>query len=234
MRLLAAMFCMAALVADAAPNFVTQSMMKRRGLTDEQYELLWSMGAHPRIEVAAARDWIFRASRYQNVKEWLEDLGRTNDFAKLAARVPGLTETNAMLVATNRILAVDAKTWHERADAYWDGWTNSYVNATNYYTKYSVATNSLADALAKYSSASNRAAVAEARAEIAEALAASKIRLIQDEIDRLNGEKADLEEKIASTAYIALRPWLRLKLAAVEAAIRKLEGEAEQASSGGN
>lgn len=232
MRIIAVMFCMAALVADAAPNFVTQSMMKRRGLTDEQYELLWSMGAHPRIEVAAAREWIFRASRYQNVKEWLEDLGRTNDFAKLAARVPGLTETNAMLVATNRILSVDARVWHERADAYWDGWTNSYANATNYYAKYSVATNNLADALAKYSSASNRAAVAEARAEIAEAMAAAKIRLIQDEIDRLNEEKADLEEKIGNVTYIALRPWLRLKLAAVEAAIKKLEGEAEQASSG--
>ena len=205
---------MAALVADAAPNyFVTQSMMKRRGLTDEQYEMLWNMGRHPRIEVSAARDWIFRASRYQNVKEWLEDLGRTNDFAKLAARVPGLTETNSMLVATNRILVAEANTWHERADEYWVGWTNSYANATNYY--------------AKYSSASNRA-------EVAEALAQKREALIQSEITRLQEEKADLEEKIGNVTYIALRPWLRLKLAAVEAAIKKLEDEAEQASSGGN
>ena len=224
MRIALIILCLAASIAEAAPNFVTQSMLKRRGLTDEQYELLWSMGARPRIEVAAARDWVFRASRYENVKDWLNEMGRTDDFAKLAARVPGLTETNAMLVATNRILAVDARAWHDKADAYWTGWTNSYVTATNYYVKYEVASNSLVAAIANYNTASNRAAVAEARAEIAESIAATKIRLIQDEIDRLNEEKADLEEKIASAAYIALRPWLRLKLAAVEAAIQKLEG----------
>ena len=223
MRILAVMFCMAALIADAAPNFVTKSMTKRRGLTDEQYELLWSMGAHPRIEVAAARDWVFRASRYENVKDWLQEMGRTDDFAKLAAMVPGLTETNAMLVATNKILVVDVKTWHERADAYWDGWTNSYANATNYYAKYSVATNNLVDALAKYASASNRA-------EVAEALAAKRAGLINAEIERLKAEKADLEEKIGNASYVLLRPWLRLKLSAVEAAIAKLEEEAARAS----
>nr|DAI23263.1 MAG TPA: hypothetical protein [Caudoviricetes sp.] len=61
------------------------------------------------------------------------------------------------------------------------------------------------------------------RAEAAEALASRRGSLIQHEIGRLREEKADLEEKIASAAYIALRPWLRLKLAAVEEAIRKLE-----------
>lgn len=61
------------------------------------------------------------------------------------------------------------------------------------------------------------------RAEAAEALARKRGALIQSEIERLREEKADLEEKISSTAYIALRPWLRLKLAAVEASIRRLE-----------
>lgn len=61
------------------------------------------------------------------------------------------------------------------------------------------------------------------RAEAAEALASHRGSLIQHETERLREEKADLEEKIASAAYIALRPWLRLKLAAVEEAIRKLE-----------
>lgn len=219
MRILAVMFCMAALVAEAAPNFVTKSMMKRRGLTDEQYELLWNMGAHPRIEVAAARDWVFRASRYENVKDWLQEMGRTDDFAKLAARVPYLTETNSMLVATNRVLKTEAKEWHDKADYYLDGWTNSYATATNYLSKYSVATNDLRVAWQNYASASNRA-------EIAEAVAAAKANLIQGEIDRLKAEKTELEEKIASAAYIALRPWLRLKLAAVEAAIAKLEEKA--------
>lgn len=61
------------------------------------------------------------------------------------------------------------------------------------------------------------------RAEAAEALASRRGSRIQHEIKRLREEKADLEEKIASAAYIALRPWLRLKLAAVDEAIRKLE-----------
>ena len=63
------------------------------------------------------------------------------------------------------------------------------------------------------------------RAEAAEALALRRGALIQAEAERLREEKADIEEKIAAPAYIALRPWLRIKLAAVEAAIRKLYGE---------
>lgn len=61
------------------------------------------------------------------------------------------------------------------------------------------------------------------RAEAAEALARRRGTLIQAEVERLREEKADIEEKIAAPAYLAIRPWLRLKLAAVEAAIRKLE-----------
>lgn len=75
-----------------------------------------------------------------------------------------------------------------------------------------------AEAISAYDSMSKRA-------ESAEALAQKRGALIQSEIERLREEKADLEEKISSTAYIALRPWLRLKLAAVEAAIRRLEEE---------
>ena len=63
------------------------------------------------------------------------------------------------------------------------------------------------------------------RAEAAEALARRRGTLIQAEVERLREEKSDLDEKIAAPAYLAIRPWLRLKLAAVEAAIRKLEGE---------
>lgn len=73
-----------------------------------------------------------------------------------------------------------------------------------------------AEAISAYDLMSNRA-------EAAEALARKRGALIQSEIERLREEKADIEEKIAATAYIALRPWLRLKLAAVEAAIKKLE-----------
>ena len=81
-------------------------MMKRNGLTDEQYELLWSQGKNPQIDIGAARDWIFRSSRYTNVVEWLEVCGRTNDFAKLSHKLQGdnfeLVETNKAVVAENK------------------------------------------------------------------------------------------------------------------------------------
>ena len=75
-----------------------------------------------------------------------------------------------------------------------------------------------AEAISAYDSMSDRA-------EAAEALARKRGALIQSEVVRLREEKADIEDKISSTAYIALRPWLRLKLAAVDAAIRRLEEE---------
>jgi cytosine/adenosine deaminase-related metal-dependent hydrolase len=61
------------------------------------------------------------------------------------------------------------------------------------------------------------------RAEAAEVLARRRGTLIQSEAERLREEKSDLDEKIAAPAYITIRPWLRIKLVAVEAAIRKLE-----------
>lgn len=92
----------------AAPSFVTPAMMKRNGLTDEQYQLLWKQGKNPKIDVATARDWIFRASRYTNVVEWLEICGKTNDFAKLSHKLQGdnfeLTETNKAVKAENVVL----------------------------------------------------------------------------------------------------------------------------------
>lgn len=100
-----------ALAIHAAPPFVTPAMMKRNGLTDEQYQLLWRQGKHPQIDVATARDWIFRASRYTNVVEWLEICGKTNDFAKLSHKLQGdnfeLVETNKTLKAENVALVVD-------------------------------------------------------------------------------------------------------------------------------
>ena len=97
--------------ASAAPNFVTPAMMKRNGLTDEQYQLLWTQGKHPRIDAATARDWIFRAARYTNVVDWLEICGRTNDFAKLSHKLQGdnfeLDAINRLVVATNKLLRVE-------------------------------------------------------------------------------------------------------------------------------
>lgn len=90
-----------ALAASAAPNFVTPNMMKRNGLTDEQYQFFWKLGKNPHVDLATARDWYFRSRRYENVTNWLEVVGKTNDFARLV--VPTMT-TNEWLTATNRTL----------------------------------------------------------------------------------------------------------------------------------
>ena len=116
----------------AAP-FVTSRMMLRNGLTDEQYEYLWSMGKNPQIEQSAARQWIYRASRYDNVIEWLNDLGKTNDFAKLAARLStnnvALAERIQSLVATNGALSSAIGSLQTLSDEYFANWTNSYARA---------------------------------------------------------------------------------------------------------
>lgn len=110
--------------AGVCAPFVTPDMMKRNGLTDEQYELLWKQGKNPRIDIGAARQWIYRSSRYQNVAEWLETIGRTNNFAALAAKVPRLAEQNDHLVSTNRFLIKSRDEWRELAESW-------YTTATN-------------------------------------------------------------------------------------------------------
>ena len=118
-----------ALAIHAAPPFVTPAMMKRNGLTDEQYELLWKQGKNPQIDVATARDWIFRASRYTNVVEWLEICGKTNDFARLSHKLQGdnfaLAETNSVLAASVREWKRNAENWQASAEAWMDAATNN-------------------------------------------------------------------------------------------------------------
>ena len=118
-----------ALVCHAAPPFVTPAMMKRNGLTDEQYEMLWKQGKNPQIDVATARDWIFRASRYTNVVEWLDVCGKTNDFARLSHKLQGdnfaLAETNSALAASVREWKSSAENWQASAEAWMDEATNN-------------------------------------------------------------------------------------------------------------
>lgn len=118
-----------ALAINAAPPFVTPAMMKRNGLTDEQYELLWKQGKNPKIDVATARDWIFRASRYTNVVEWLAVCGRTNDFAKLSHKLQGdyfeLNETNRVLSTSVKKWKKNAENWQASAEEWMDAATNN-------------------------------------------------------------------------------------------------------------
>lgn len=105
-------FCTLALVAVSAsaapepgyvptngvPNFVTPSMIKRRGLTDEQYRALWAIGAHPSVDSAVVKELMFHSSRGKNIEEWIGD---TMGEPGLGRRVMDTVETNKWLVAEN-------------------------------------------------------------------------------------------------------------------------------------
>lgn len=97
-------------VALSAP-FVTPGMMKRNGLTDEQYEMLWKAGKNPKVDIATLRDLIFRSGRYGNVTNWLDICGKTNDFAKLSFKLQDenfvLSDTNKVLVSSNTVLVAE-------------------------------------------------------------------------------------------------------------------------------
>lgn len=128
--LVSAIFCTIVICSSfAEPKFVTPAMMKRNGLTDEQYQLLWKQGKNPQIDVATARDWIFRASRYTNVVEWLEICGKTNDFAKLSHKLQGdnfaLIETNGFLAASVREWKKEAKGWEVLAETWMTSASNN-------------------------------------------------------------------------------------------------------------
>lgn len=94
----------------AAP-FITPGMMKRNGLTNEQYERLWKLGKNPKLDVGMVRELMFKAGRYGNVTNWLDICGKTNDFAKLSYVLQddnfGLIETNKVLVSSNLDLRVE-------------------------------------------------------------------------------------------------------------------------------
>ena len=77
-------------VVSAAANVVLPSMRLRNGLTDDQYEQLFAAGKHPSIDANTARDWMYRAFRYDNVVEWLDIIGKTNNFVALAAKLPAV------------------------------------------------------------------------------------------------------------------------------------------------
>lgn len=88
---------------NGVPNFVTPSMIKRRGLTDEQYRALWAMGAHPAVEPAAVKELMFHASRGKNIEEWI---GETTGEPELGAKISEALETNKWLVARNARLEI--------------------------------------------------------------------------------------------------------------------------------
>ena len=149
------------MAVNAAPNFVTPAMMKRNGLSDEQYQLLWKQGKNPQIDVATARDWIFRASRYTNVVEWLEICGKTNDFAKLSHKLQG---DNFALVETNGFLAASVIEWEKEANG-WKALAEKWMeSAINNAARVERVTAALDDKRAEYVEKADKAALPTTKA----------------------------------------------------------------------
>lgn len=148
----------------AAAPFLTPSMVRRNGLTDEQYEALWAAGRNPRVGPAEARDWMRRAYRYQNVTNWLDIIGATNDFARLSNVLQAdnfrLTETNNWLSETNYYLQVNCYRLADAADYYWQESTNQLAQTLSYSNRYEVA-----NALAERANAKIAAEIAELEAD---------------------------------------------------------------------
>lgn len=150
-----------AIVIHAAQNFVTPAMMKRNGLTDAQYELLWKQGKNPQIDVATARDWVFRASRYTNVVEWLEICGKTNDFAKLSHKLQG---DNFALIETNGFLAASVREWKKEAKG-WEVLAETWMtSASNNAARVERVTAALDDKRAEYVEKADKAALPTTKA----------------------------------------------------------------------
>lgn len=135
----------ATLAAVNAAPFVTPGMTKRNGLTDAQYEALWRVGKNPRIDQTAARDWIFRAGRYQNVTNWLDICGTSNNFAKLSYKLQDdnfkLEETNAVLVATNTALTATCIKLAGEVVNQWNNYTNQLAQTVSFSNAYVIASN---------------------------------------------------------------------------------------------
>jgi len=173
----------AAMTAWGAPHFVTPAMLDRRnGLTDEQYELLWAQGKNPSISKAAARDWVFRAGRYQCVTNWLDICGKTNNFAALSFDLQDknfrLVATNASLVAINDRLRVAVDKWMTESATF----SNAYM----------IVSGQLAAASAKLQA--ELASLKEEKADLEAKIADSKYILLRT---WLKAKLAVVEQRIA-------------------------------------
>ena len=148
----------------ASAGGLLPTMVQRRGITNEQIDFI--LAKHPDAELRlTARDW--RGMRYQlfrfhNMTNYVEQIGGSNDCAKVLLRlhdtIEEATATNALLRATSRTLETRLEQATERAQEYADAYTAS--------------TNRIASLFADFTSATNRASIAEAKVARTEAFKA--------------------------------------------------------------
>lgn len=147
-----------------AAKGILPCQVMRRGLTNEQIDFI--LQRHPDAELrVSAQDWRgmkYQLKRFENMTNYVEQVGGSNDCARLILNLTDdaerLSNSNGFLRIAFREAERRVKTW---AEAY-DSATNAFNSATNYIAELQVG----------YSAATNRAAIAEAAEKVAEARAA--------------------------------------------------------------
>jgi ATP-dependent Lon protease len=179
-------------------------MVYRHGLTNEQIDDI--LTRHPDAQLRiTAQDW--RAMRYQlhrfgNMTNYVEQIGGTNDTARvlleLHDRAETLATTNASLVKAVNYAVARYNVAAERANEY----AEAYIASTNqYWHAMSDFQAELHQAVEERNEATNRAAIAEAKVARTEAFKAWLVEqrdnarlattkaLYQAIIDRLEGDE---------------------------------------------
>lgn len=152
-----AIFTLAALAAFAAcANGLLPSMVYRYGLTNEQIDGI--LAKHPDAQLRiTARDWRamkYRLCRFDCMTNYVAMIGGTNDAARVLLDLHDRAE--GLASASNALAKAVARIGHERDEA--------AERANEYAEAYASATNSIAALRIDYAAATNRTAIAEARA----------------------------------------------------------------------
>ena len=147
-----------------AAKGILPCQVMRRGLTNEQIDFI--LQRHPDAELrVSAQDWRgmkYQLKRFENMTNYVEQVGGSNDCARL---ILNLTDDAERLSASNGFLRIAFRDAERRVKT----WAEAYDSATNAFNS---ATNYIAELQVGYSAATNRAAIAEAAEKVAEARAA--------------------------------------------------------------
>lgn len=147
-----------------AAKGILPCQVMRRGLTNEQIDFI--LQKHPDAELrVSAQDWRgmkYQLKRFENMTNYVEQVGGSNDCARL---ILNLTDDAERLSTSNGFLRIAVRDAERRVKT----WAEAYDSATNAFNS---ATNYIAELQVGYSAATNRAAIAEAAEKVAEARAA--------------------------------------------------------------
>lgn len=147
-----------------AAKGILPCQVMRRGLTNEQIDFI--LQKHPDAELrVSAHDWRgmkYQLKRFENMTNYVEQVGGSNDCARL---ILNLTDDSERLSTSNGFLRIAVRDAERRVKT----WSEAYDSATN---AFNTATNYIADLQVDLTAATNRAAIAEAAEKVAEARAA--------------------------------------------------------------